>query len=430
MTCGGIDDDDERMKRSGLAAMTSLLRGARQDGLVHGRHGGVPGGPASSIQAKNFSALKPGVQNTCGARRQRRQHAGDQAVDVEQRHDVQAAILGVNAACADVAWPTRRGCAATAARSSAATWCPRCAAPSPHRRAAPGRRWAGGVPPRRRAAQRELAGAGARAAPVRSCARPASAPRRWPARCCPLDDQRLGVQVGQVELELVGPVGRVQRRAGHPQQAMKQVAISGPLGSTMATRSLRPMPRRVQRATVRLGAHQARSSSSCPPAPAAAPTRWRASSRAWSAKHKLMKQPIIVVNKSGGAGAEGFLDVKGAKGNPHKIIITLSNLFTTPLATGVPFNWRDMTPVQMLALDQFVLWVNAESPHKTAKDYLAASRPPRPTPSRWAAPAPSRKTRSSPCCSRRPPARRSPTCPSRAAATWPCNWWASTSTPR
>ena len=89
-------------------------------------------------------------------------------------------------------------------------------------------------------------------------------------------------------------------------------------------------------------------------------------------KHKLMKEPLIVVNKSGGAGAEGFLEVKEAKANPHKIIITLSTLFTTPLATGVPFNWRDMTPVSMMALDQFVLWVNAESPHKNAKDFLAA----------------------------------------------------------
>ena len=90
------------------------------------------------------------------------------------------------------------------------------------------------------------------------------------------------------------------------------------------------------------------------------------------AKNNLMKQPIIVVNKSGGAGAEGFLDVKGDKGNANKIVITLSNLFTTPLATGVPFNWRDLTPVQMLALDQFVLWVNADSPYKTAKEYLDA----------------------------------------------------------
>lgn len=90
------------------------------------------------------------------------------------------------------------------------------------------------------------------------------------------------------------------------------------------------------------------------------------------AKHALTKQPIVVVNKSGGAGAEGFLEIKGAKGDPHKLVITLSNLFTTPLGTGVPVNWKDLTPVAMLALDQFVLWVNAESPYKTGKDYLDA----------------------------------------------------------
>jgi putative tricarboxylic transport membrane protein len=89
-------------------------------------------------------------------------------------------------------------------------------------------------------------------------------------------------------------------------------------------------------------------------------------------KNNLMKQPLIVVNKSGGAGAEGFLDVKGAKGDPHKIIITLSNLFTTPLATGVPFSWKDLTPVSMLALDNFVLWVNADTPYQNAKQYLDA----------------------------------------------------------
>ena len=92
------------------------------------------------------------------------------------------------------------------------------------------------------------------------------------------------------------------------------------------------------------------------------------------AKNKLMAQPIIIVNKAGGAGAEGFLDVKGDKGNPHKLVITLSNLFTTPMATNVPFNWRDMTPVAMLALDQFVLWVHQDSPHKTAKAYFDAIR--------------------------------------------------------
>jgi putative tricarboxylic transport membrane protein len=89
-------------------------------------------------------------------------------------------------------------------------------------------------------------------------------------------------------------------------------------------------------------------------------------------KNKLAAQPINVVNEGGGAGSQGFLDVKGDKGNPHKIIITLSNLFTTPLSTGVPFDWSDFTPVAMLALDEFVLWVNAETPYKTAGEYLAA----------------------------------------------------------
>jgi len=92
------------------------------------------------------------------------------------------------------------------------------------------------------------------------------------------------------------------------------------------------------------------------------------------AKHSLMKQGMVVINKSGGAGAEGFLDVKNSSGDPHKIIITLSNLFTTPLATNTPFNWRDLTPVQMLALDNFVLWVQADKPYKSAKDYVEAAK--------------------------------------------------------
>jgi len=91
-------------------------------------------------------------------------------------------------------------------------------------------------------------------------------------------------------------------------------------------------------------------------------------------KNNLMKQAIIPVNKGAGAGAEGFLAMKEAKGDPNKIVITLSNLFTTPLATGVPFNWQDITPVAMLALDQFVLWDNAEKPYKTAKEYIDAAK--------------------------------------------------------
>lgn len=89
-------------------------------------------------------------------------------------------------------------------------------------------------------------------------------------------------------------------------------------------------------------------------------------------KYNLSPKPWIVINKSGGAGAEGFMYVKGKKGDPNTVIITLSNLFTTPLATGVPFSWKDLTPIARLALDYFVLWVNAEAPYKTVKEYFDA----------------------------------------------------------
>ncbi len=89
-------------------------------------------------------------------------------------------------------------------------------------------------------------------------------------------------------------------------------------------------------------------------------------------KHKLMKQAVQVSNLSGNSGAEGLLAVKAARGDPHKLLVTLSNLFTTPLATGTAFNWRDITPVTMMALDPFVLWVPADSPINTAQEAAQA----------------------------------------------------------
>lgn len=88
-------------------------------------------------------------------------------------------------------------------------------------------------------------------------------------------------------------------------------------------------------------------------------------------KHKLMKQAVVVQNKAGASGAEGLLDMKASTGDAHKIVASSSGLYTVPLATGLPFNWRDLTPIAMVAQDQFILWVNSDTPYKTAGDYLA-----------------------------------------------------------
>jgi putative tricarboxylic transport membrane protein len=85
-----------------------------------------------------------------------------------------------------------------------------------------------------------------------------------------------------------------------------------------------------------------------------------------------MPTSMVVISKKGGSGAEGFLYVKNAKDDPHKLIITLSNLFTTPLATGSPFSWKDYTPIAMMALDEFVLWTNSKAGYKGPIAYIDA----------------------------------------------------------
>jgi len=89
-------------------------------------------------------------------------------------------------------------------------------------------------------------------------------------------------------------------------------------------------------------------------------------------KNQLMKQPILVMNMGGASGAEGIMDVKGAKGNPHKLMVAFSAIYTLPVAVNLPFNWRDLNPVAMIALDEFLLWVNSETKYMTPKDYMAA----------------------------------------------------------
>ncbi|MFX7914627.1 hypothetical protein ABTK35_20360, partial [Acinetobacter baumannii] len=47
--------------------------------------------------------------------------------------------------------------------------------------------------------------------------------------------------------------------------------------------------------------------------------------------------------------------------------------YMLPLSAKIPFNWRDLTPVSVIALDQFVLWDSASGP-KTVKEFIAAAK--------------------------------------------------------
>jgi tripartite-type tricarboxylate transporter receptor subunit TctC len=91
-------------------------------------------------------------------------------------------------------------------------------------------------------------------------------------------------------------------------------------------------------------------------------------------KGKYISQPIIPVNIDGGAGAVAMQSVIRQKGNDYVMLITLNAFITTPLFQGLPFTFRNFTPIALLALDNFPLWVHKDGPYKTLNDFLAAAR--------------------------------------------------------
>src|SRR5712692_10677573 len=91
-------------------------------------------------------------------------------------------------------------------------------------------------------------------------------------------------------------------------------------------------------------------------------------------KNNLMKQPMVVSLKGGASGAEALMYMKSSDGDANKVLIAYSLIYMLPLSAKIPFNWRDRTPVSVIALDQFVLWVNTQLPYKTVKEFAAAAK--------------------------------------------------------
>jgi len=89
---------------------------------------------------------------------------------------------------------------------------------------------------------------------------------------------------------------------------------------------------------------------------------------------KFSPQPVTPLNKEGGSGAVAFQYVFEKTGDMHYVMITLNSFFTTIITQKLAFKATDFTPVANLALDPFFLWVNDDSPWKTAQDFIDAAK--------------------------------------------------------
>src|SRR5246127_3212905 len=71
-------------------------------------------------------------------------------------------------------------------------------------------------------------------------------------------------------------------------------------------------------------------------------------------KYKLTDQPVVVVNKGGGSGAEGYVYGKASAGDPYKVIFGTSNAWQQPLVSKVAFNYTDLPPIAPMDKEEFL----------------------------------------------------------------------------
>ncbi len=79
-------------------------------------------------------------------------------------------------------------------------------------------------------------------------------------------------------------------------------------------------------------------------------------------KKDLTSRPLVPNNKGGGSGAEALILLDNASDPDHTILVTLNSFFTTPLRQeNLGIDVTTFTPVAMMGVDPFVLWVHKDS---------------------------------------------------------------------
>lgn len=90
-------------------------------------------------------------------------------------------------------------------------------------------------------------------------------------------------------------------------------------------------------------------------------------------KKKLTPRPLIPNNKGGGSGAEALIHLNSSKDPNHTILVTLNSFFTTPLRQqGLGIDISTFTPVAMMGVDPFVLWVHKDREINSFEQWLEA----------------------------------------------------------
>jgi tripartite-type tricarboxylate transporter receptor subunit TctC len=94
---------------------------------------------------------------------------------------------------------------------------------------------------------------------------------------------------------------------------------------------------------------------------------------------KILKQPIVVVNKPGAGGAVGMAQAARAAPDGYTLLMALSSISVLPVADRLQgrtpsYELDQLAPVALISADPTVLVVRADGPYKTLKDLVDAAK--------------------------------------------------------
>jgi len=98
-----------------------------------------------------------------------------------------------------------------------------------------------------------------------------------------------------------------------------------------------------------------------------------------AALEKAIKQPVVVVNKTGASGNVGIQGVAVGRADGYTLLASLSTISVTPEVDRImnrpsTFKLEDFAPIALLASDPQVLVVRKEAPWTTADDLVADAK--------------------------------------------------------
>jgi putative tricarboxylic transport membrane protein len=91
-------------------------------------------------------------------------------------------------------------------------------------------------------------------------------------------------------------------------------------------------------------------------------------------EEKIVPNPVVVQNRTGGSWATAYNYVLGKKGDENTLLCIAQPVYTTPIMQGTPSVIDQIVPVAGFIQSELVLLVAPGSPYRTLKDFMEAAK--------------------------------------------------------